>query len=186
MKDDIKTELGTLEEATAVGEPSEPLDAETASLREAWLAFGEAIEAARPRELVFTRLAEQSAEMRASRIRRRWRRLLAVDLLAASVLIAVAIVSIVSSGRQPDGRSPAAPAQIAKTGHPSVPSPKALTHSKNTAEAPKWDDSFDEQVEEIRWQMLCVQQNQAFRTGPFGQAQYRLEELSQTIQADSL
>jgi hypothetical protein len=188
MRDDLETARRVLEEATAGDDrPAEQLDAETASLREAWLAFGEMLEAAQPPAFISPLPLGVGPGVRAapSRIRRyRWR-LLAAGLLAASLLIAAATIWMLSSANRQN--NPAGePKQMAKTNQQGVPSPRVNAKGGSTADVLKWDDSLDEQFEQLGWQMLCIQENQAFRTDAFGQAQYRLEQLRETIQADSL
>ena len=114
----------------------------------------------------------------------RWPRLLAAGLLAASLLIGVAMVWMQHVANQKKNGATAVE-QIAVT-HPKVaPSPNANTKKAPTADAPQWDDSLDEQFAQVGWQMLCVRENETFRTDAFGQAQYRMEQFRQTIEADS-
>ena len=194
MNNDLETSLRSLDQATAAGDkPSERLDPETASLREAWLAFGEMLEAAQPPSFASplpTNLRSVPGEgpgVRAafSRRRRHWPRLLAAGLLAASLLIAVAAIwttSAASRRDNPDGTRQ----QTVSNNRRAAPLQKSRAKSVSTADAPQWDDSLDEQFEQVGWQMLCVQENQAFRTDAFGQAQYRLEQFREAVQADSL
>jgi hypothetical protein len=188
MKDDVETDLRLLEQATAAhNEPAERLDPETASLREAWLAFGEMLEARQPADSVSPLLPGEGPGVRAAslRRRRRWQRLLAAGVLAASLLVAMATIWMLSNTNDRD-KPAITPTQMAGTKDPVAPSQKAQPKTVAAADTPQWDDSFDEKLEQVRWQMLCVQENQTFRTDAFGQAQYRLEQLSETIQADSL
>jgi hypothetical protein len=186
MKENQETALRSLDEATAAGDRGpEGLDEDTASLREAWLAFGEMLEAAQPASLVSPRLSEVRSATKAARMRRRWQRLLTAGLLAASLLVATATIWMLSGGNHP-GNSAGAPKQMAGTNPKVAPLQKGSTKSVAAADAPQWDDSLDEQFEQVGWRMLCVQENQAFRTDAFEHAQYRLEQLRETIQADSL
>ncbi|MFZ1936189.1 MAG: hypothetical protein WCB27_14965 [Thermoguttaceae bacterium] len=188
MKDDLETARRVLEEATAADDrPAERLDAETASLREAWLAFGAMLEAAQPPAFVSPLPLGEEPGVRAapSRIRSRRRRLLAAGLLAASLLVAAATIWTLRTANRQDNPADV-PKQMAKTNQQGVPLPRVNAKGGSTADEPKWDDSLDEQFEQLGWQMLCIQENQAFRTDAFGQAQYRLEQLRETIQADSL
>jgi hypothetical protein len=194
MKDDLETSLRVLEDATAAGDrPEVQLDAETAPLREAWLAFGEMLEAAQPPNFsspLPTNLRSVPGEgpgvgAAPSRRRRCWQRLLAAGLLAASLLVAATTIWLLSGGNCRDNPT-AAPGQMASTKQQAAPSQKARAKSVSVTDAPQWDDSLDEQFEQVNWQMLCVRGNEAFRTDAFGQAQYRLERLRETIQADSL
>jgi hypothetical protein len=194
MKNDLERTVRMLEEATAVGDvPAERLDAETASLREAWLAFGEMLEAAQPPGVsendcraetarYFSAAAFEGATRRAGARRRH---LLMVGLLAASLLVAVATAWMLS-GETPQDNPTDGPKQMATADPKAAPSQKGRVKSVSTADALRWDDSLDEQFEQVGWQMLCVQENQAFRTDAFEHAQYRLEQLRETIQADSL
>lgn len=171
----------------------EQLDPETATLREAWLALGEILEAAQPRQPVEIRHRRETprhcngeaVQGAASRKQLRWSRLLAGAALAASLLVVATVIWAIGGGnRQTDpGQSPQ---QMAAKSHRNPPSQKTIAKSVPPADVPQWDDSFDEQFAQLSWQMLCVQESQVFRTDAFGQAQYRLEQLRETIQADSL
>ncbi len=186
MKDDLETDLQALEEATAGGDRlAERLDPESAALREAWLAFGEMLEAAQPANLPSPRFPGEQSETGAVRQRRRWQRLLAAAMLAASLLVAVATIWMLGSANRQDDHA-AVPEQTVATNNQRAPPPKAHDKSAATTDALQWDDSIDEQIEQLNWQMLCVQENQAFRTDAFGQAQYRLERVREAIQADAL
>jgi hypothetical protein len=188
MKDDFIVEQRALEQATATGDlPAERLDAETASLREAWLALGEILEAAQPPNSVSPLALEEGPGVRvvAPRTRLRWSRLLAAGALAAALLLAVAAIWTLGSSR-PQDNSDKVPKPMVANNHQGARSPGAIAKGGATADLPRWDDSFDEQYEQLSWQMLCAQENQVFRTDAFGRAQYRLEQLRETIQADSL
>ncbi len=188
MKDDMETSLRSLEEATAIDDrSSQRLDAETASLREAWLAFGEMLEAAQPATCVSPLPLGEGPGVRAAPLprRKRWPRLLAAGVLAASLLVAVATIWMLSGANRQDNPADT-PKQMVANNHKAAPSPKARAKSVSTTDEPKWDDSLDEQFEQVNWQMLCVRENQSFRTDAFGQAQYRLEQLREAIQAESL
>ena len=186
MKNDLETSLRSLEEATAIDDRSSgPLDAETASLREAWLAFGEMLEAAEPPGFSSPRLAEGQVGMKAAYTRWRRQSLLAAGVLAASLLVAVATICMLSVANR-QNKPVETPQQMIANNHKAAPSQKARAKSVSTTDEPKWDDSLDDQFEQVDWQMLCVRENQTFRTDAFGQAQYRLEQLRDAIQAESL
>jgi hypothetical protein len=197
MTNDLETSLRTLEEATAAGDPPvDRLDPETASLREAWLALGEILEAAQPsasgtvrfpgeKPIVSVRLLEERANARAAYVQWRWRSLSAAALLAAAVLVGVATVWTLFGASGQDSVI-TGPKETASTDHKVTPSTRAHCNVKSATDEPQWDDSLDEQIEQVQWQMLCVRENQTFRTDAFGRAQYRLEQFRETIQADSL
>jgi hypothetical protein len=188
MKDDFKTSLRSLDEATAAGDrPFESLDAETASLREAWLVFGEMLEAAQPRTFNSPRLPAEEA-IAATTPLHKWplrQPLLAAALLAASLLIAVAVVWTLNGSRH-RANPGIMPQQIVANKHRAKPSQTARGKSTTSTNEPQWDDSLDGEFQKISWQMLCAEENQTFRTDAFGRTQYRLEQLRQSIQADSL
>jgi hypothetical protein len=186
MKDELETSLQVLEEATAAGKrPAEPADAEFAPLREAWLALGEILDAAQPNDTAFlSRVVERKSEINMATVRRRWHGSLMAALVAASLLVAVATLWLAGFGNRPSGG--AGPQQMANANQQVAPQSNAMVKNENAADTPQWDDSFDDKLEDVRCEMLCVQGNQAFRTDAFGQAQYQLEQLRDTIQADSL
>ena len=197
MKNDLDEMNRVLEEATAAGNvPADQLDPEIASLREAWLAFGEMLEAAQPPVLVSPLFAgERPAPnsplfvgggpgVMATLGPLRWRRLLATGLLAASLLIGIAMVWMFHSANRQVNPAPTTE-QTASTHRKVAPSPKTRAKNALTAGEPQWDDSLDEQLALVDWQMLCVRENETLRTDAFGQAQYRMEQFRQTIEADS-
>jgi hypothetical protein len=198
MKNDLEEMQRLLEKATDAGSaPPDELDPESACLREAWLAFGQMLETAPPpilasplpskEEPTTSPLAlREGPGVRAapSHVQRHWR-LPAAALLAASLLIAVAAAWMLHNANwQAD--STAAREQMASTHRKTAPSTQAHTQKVSSSDEPQWDDSLDEQFAQVGWQMLCVQQNQFFRTDAFGVFQYQLQQLSQAIQADAL
>ena len=78
------------------------------------------------------------------------------------------------------------PDKIASNNRQFAPSKQIPTKTTAAADEPKWDDSLDEQFTRVGWQMLCIQQNQSFRTDAFGIVEYQLQQFSQAIQADKL
>jgi len=196
MKNDLERTVRLLEDATAAGDaPADQLDPETASLREAWLAFGEMLEAAQPTMglpenscLRETPLHCNGGALRRStpsHARPRRQRLLATGLLAASLLIGVATVWMLRSANRQDNPMPTTEPQASTHRHV-APSTQTHAKSESAADEPQWDDSLDEQFEQVSWQMTCVRQNQFFRTDAFGIVQYQVEQFRQAIQTDSL
>ena len=188
MTNDLEKMLRSLEEATAPGDaPAVPLDPETASLREAWLAFGEILEAAQPPIPGSILLSEAGpglkAVIRPTRPRRR--HLVASGLIAASLLIAAATFwTLRDANRQ--GSPTHTTNQAASNHRPAVPAIQSHAKGKLAADAPQWDDSLDEPFAQIDWQMLCFRENESFRTDAFGLAQYRISQFRQAIETDSL
>jgi hypothetical protein len=188
MKDKIEEMQRVLEKATDAGSaPADALDPEIASLRDAWLAFGQMLEAAPAPVFTSPLPLGEGPGVRAalSYARPRWPRLLAAGLLAASLLIGVVTVWMLHAANRQENPT-AAPEQMASANQKTAPSTQAHTQKVSSTDEPQWDDSLDEQFARVGWQMLCVQQNQYFRTDAFGIVQYQLEQLSKAIQADSL
>jgi hypothetical protein len=166
MNDELNKMQRLLEEVTAAGNaPSETPDPEIASLREAWLAFGQLLEAAQGQE-------ERDWPM--PRPAQTWRWLLpTTGLLAASLLVAVAMAWMLRDGGRQDAAAPA-PLQTASN--------TARSHSGSV----EWDDSFDEQVAQLGQQVIAVRENQHFRVDDFALMEYRIEQFRQEVQMDSL
>jgi hypothetical protein len=205
MKEDLENMQRLLEQATADGKtPVGMLDAESASLREAWLAFGELLEAAQPPAGAVVQLPHQleqegqgsrrspllpGAGQRVRAVRRpnqlrRW--LLPVGgLLAASLLIAVAMAWMLRDANRQEVAAPALlrtePVIAAASTSPSPtnasPSPSAVA---------TWDDSLDAQVTQLGQRVASAKVNQFASTDDFASMQYRIERLRQEVQADPL
>jgi hypothetical protein len=141
MNDSTEKLLAKLSQATS-SEPTEPMDDETALLRESWLAFGKLVEAAdaeskpvmpRPR-------ATQHASLTVRFI----------VALAASLLVAFAAWAIVNRGL--DNVEPLLPIAEINELPASVPRIADVAEASENAdqvEAPDefaWEDSFDEQL----------------------------------------
>jgi hypothetical protein len=194
MKDDIEALQRSLERATASGNtpgdgdsPADALDPETASLREAWLAFGQMLESATPHTVTSPLLLGEGTGVRAARSRTfvHRRSLPKIALLAASILVVVAATWIVGNALRQTG-SGAAPEKAVAVKGSDVPSHRTRVQTPVAADEPQWDDSLDEQFAQVGWQMLCIRQNRLFRTDAFGMVEYHVEQLSEAIQADKL
>jgi hypothetical protein len=203
MTNKLEQTLRMLEEATAAGDASpSQLDAETASLREAWLAFGQALEADEPPaggEIRLTQVvvqasrlpctAETAAPQKGSRVtaersgvRLHWP-LRATAALAATLLVGVAAAWMLYYANRNDDLPPGQ--QHASNQQQTMPQ---RVHPKQTlaADGTQWDDALDEQFQQISWQMLCLRENQTLRTDAFGRAKYQMEQLRKAIQSDLL
>jgi hypothetical protein len=184
MKNNLGKMQRLLEEATAAGDaPADKLDPETAPLREAWLAFGEMIEAAQPPSVNYPLPLEEGPGVRTVHSHSR-RRLLAAGL-AASLLAGLVTVWMLYGPNRQENPAPTTET-MAATDRPVASSVHENAKSEATADEPQWDDKLDEQFAQVGWQMTCVRQNQTFRTDAFGLVQYRVEQFSKAIQADSL
>jgi hypothetical protein len=170
-----------LERATAAGNaPEKNPDPETASLREAWIAFGRLLEAAKPS--AETWLGSRPLRPPQRSYRRFWP---AAGLLAASLLICAVAMWRLQATSRPENASPS-PAPIASTGV--THSAPATKEQKPTASAtgPQWDDSFDEQVAQFGRQVIDVQQSSYAWTDNGGAVQSKIEQIQKDFQDNSL
>ena len=214
MTNNWEQTLRVLEEATAAGDaPSVGFDQETASLREAWLAFGQSLEAVQPGAWPHFRFSENgsvpfnstqcsmggsngvrspgfSRFFRLKAVRRthqsmRDTAIVATGLLAVSLLVGVVTVWMLRGADRQETSAPT-PIQTAAANRPAIRSPHARAKAASTDAGTQWDDSLDEQFAQIDWQMLCLRENQTCRTDAFGLVQYRMEQFRESIQTDSL
>jgi hypothetical protein len=173
MKDELDNSQRLVEAVTSASDaPLEPLDTESASLREAWLAFGELLAASEISPL----LSGEGPGVRAVCPRRQPRRWLlpAIGALAASLLIAASTAWMLHNSIPQQALAPA-PSQTAKA----IPIPAATS-------GPQWDDSLDEQVAQLGKQVTSARENQHSTADDFALMQYRIEQFRQEVQTDSL
>jgi hypothetical protein len=135
-----------LERATAAGcEPDPSADAETAALRETWLALGQLLDAAAP-------VGDAMPEMRCPRR-------LAASRWSWAALAAVAVWLLIAAGVAwlPAWSVPGqAPVEVAA--RPS-PLPSAAASAQTPAEAGlEWDDSLDEEIALAGQKILSIAQ----------------------------
>jgi hypothetical protein len=187
MNEDPDKLQRSLEQATAAeGASADGLDPETASLREAWLAFGQLLEAAQPPldkfPLPVTGERQEGRAMRPDRLRR-WLVPIA-GLLAASLLVGIAITWM-SRTTNPSENVRPAPEQTASTNRPVTAPAYEQPQPTTTAKGPQWDDSFDEQLAQLGQQMAYAREGQSCQSDDIALVQYRMEQFRQEIQADS-
>jgi hypothetical protein len=200
MTNKLETELRVLDQATAAGDaPADRFDEETASLREAWLAFGQMLETVQPPTAPAVRLPAERPTTNTPlhpgkgpgmrdvllSTRPHWRRLLATGLLAASLVIGIGILWMLYGANRQQNLAPG-PEQPSMANRQTVPAPRVNNKQPATDAEPQWDDALDNQFEQVGWQMLCVQENQTLRTGEVEVLQYQMEKFRETIQADTL
>lgn len=179
MNDEMNKMQRLLEEVTAAGNaPSEAPDPEIASLREAWLAFGQLLEGVEPASDISA--LPQAGQGQGERDRpmprpaQTWRWLLpTTGLLAASLLVAVAMAWMLRDGGLQEAAAPA-------------PVQTASNTARSQSGSVEWDDSFDEQVAQLGQQVIAVRENQHFRVDDFALMEYRIEQFRQEVQMDSL
>jgi hypothetical protein len=182
VSEDLERLQRSLERATAAKDaPQAGLDPQTASLREAWLAFGQLLEAAQPAtELPLDRWMTTPPPAR----KRRWV-LPAAAVLAASLLTGVVTTWMLRATNQPQGPGPAPEHTVSTSNHVAAPTPEQSIVAP-TVNGSQWDDSLDEQLAQAGRQVAYAQQDQFPGADAFGLVQYRIEQISVEVQADKL
>ena len=138
--------LEQLERATAAGaEPDPSADAETASLRETWLALGQLLEAAAP---VGDALPEVRCPRRRMSSRWSW---IALAAVAVSLLAAAAVAWL------PAWSVPGQPA-VELAARPSPTPATAASAPSATEPGLDWDDSLDEEIALAGQRLLSLAQ----------------------------
>jgi len=182
VSEDLERMQRSLERATSAKEaPQADMDPQTASLRKAWLAFGQLLEAAQPAtDLPLDRWQTTPPPAR----KRRWI-LPAAAVLAASLLIGVVTTWMLRAANQPQNPCPAPEQMVSTSNHVATPTseqPAAVP----TVNGSQWDDSLDEQLAQAGQQMAYAQQDQFPGADAFGLVQYQIEQVRAEIQADKL
>lgn len=191
---DIQRLKQMLEEATAA-DTSVAGDAETASLHEAWLAFGQLIRAADASLPAMPNVALSVAPQKPCRSR--WPGPIAA---AAALLLAAVTLGwwIRHDGKQ-DNREPS----LAQTAAPqqAIPQPEIATNKNavagtnnatnkkptaTTAKTSTWDDPLETQLASVSRQIRAVEQNWQHRVDDVDLVQYRIDDVADSLQNDPL
>ena len=182
MSEDLKKMQRSLERATAAKDaPQADLDPQTASLREAWLSFGQLLEAAQPATelpLEHWTITPPPAQ------KRRWI-LPVAAVLAASLLIGVVTTWMLRTANQPQSPGPAPEQTVSTSNHIASPTREQPT-AVPAVNGSQWDDSLDEQLAQAGQQVAYAQQDQFPGADAFGLMQYRIEQVCAEVQADNL
>ena len=204
-----------LEEVTAADDPiashatTARGDAETASLREAWLAFGQLIRAADAALPEMRNLATSIAPRKPGRRRwfglvlrrtgflarqRRPRKPALLRLFQAGVIAAVAaalLLAVCLGWRIASEKKAATPAPVANQ---DLPRPAVVRAEKPTHQTPKagtpnpsaWADPLETQIATVSRQINSVRQNWQHRVDDVDLVQYRIDEVRDSLQNDAL
>ncbi len=180
MNHDLDKLQRMLEQATAGKEAAgDRLDPETASLREAWLNFGELLQVQSPEQASPLPLGEGPGVRVARRVRRHNKRLATAALLAASLLIAAATMWL--------NRSTNEPAQAAPHGTASTGKTEAPHKTTQVAAEPQWDDAaLDEQIAQVGQNIIDAQRDQYTAADPFSSLRYGIEQVQKDLDANKL
>ena len=171
---------------------SESPDAERASLREAWLAFGQLIRAADASLPVMPNMVTAIAPQKPRR-----RRLLGLMVAAAAaLLVSVTFGWWFGRDRKQDNREPS----LAQTATPKQTNPQPETKTaiagvpKATNKQPKtgtnktsnWDDPLEMQIASVSQQISNVEQTWQHRVDDVDLVQYRIDAVVDSLQNDKL
>ncbi|MBN2473048.1 MAG: hypothetical protein JXB62_00470 [Pirellulales bacterium] len=168
-----------LEQATAEALPADaPLDAETASLREGWLALGQLLKAVEPALEKPLVLSPATREARPGRLAIRW-----AAALAASLLIVASLAFGLLRPKQGGAiaEKPAEPAAGAV--QTTAPSPTPMAPEKGQL---AWDDPLDEELALAGQHVIRLQQDWCALEDPFDPVYDGLEEVGQDIEGNTL
>jgi hypothetical protein len=182
--DDLEELKRRMEQATKRrGLADDSLDPETASLRAGWLALGDLLEAAQPRNEPLLGCAPLTPRIRHGHW---W--LVRVATLAALVLIAVTVISFVPRARPTIAPFPRLSDVAGGSVRPGSSSPESTPVVSDNAENAEiaWDDSLDEEVELAGQAIRQAQIGQLALVSTSGQIQYELESLRKEIEGNSL
>jgi hypothetical protein len=191
MTDDLGKLERRLEQATAPRcEAGDELDPEAASLRAGWLALGDLLVAAQSQ----VEPPMCSVPFVPASRRQRWM-LLRFAALAASLLIAVSVISYLR-GRKPtasnlaDTQPTANPMQHepAVAQNPRTPDSSEVEKTPAAASMAEfaWNDSFDQELESAGWAIRQAQSDQFAFASKSDQMQYQLENLRKEFEDSSL
>jgi hypothetical protein len=182
MNSETKTLERQLESATARDiPPNASLDQETGSLREAWLAFGQLLEVARP--------ASDALRLPADPPGRggRWWLLVTVVGLAASLLVASMITWVGrKSGSAVVLTTTPAPVHVAVKGVEPSPPAKKPASPAGSGSAPAWDDALDKEITVAGEAVVSAAQDGTHLAGAGTTLRYGLEEVQKDIENSPL
>ena len=183
MSDDLKKLHDRLQRATSPEcSPHSVEDAETALLREGWLALGQLLEAAHPAPAEPLELAQPAR--RTPNVR--WR-------LAGAAAVAAALMVGVTLGwkLQGDGLFGGAsrPAEVVVAGvdpvEPSVAGPGQLSPLPAGSEF-EWHDPLDDEIALAAREIVRIQQDWSSLDDPFGPVYRGLEEMEEDLNQSPL
>jgi hypothetical protein len=188
MNDDLRQLARQLEQATAGPDaPKAALDPQTASLREAWLAFGQLLEAATSTPGALP----EAMPWTPPRGHRRWL-LPAALAMAASLLVALTVAWGVS-GHGPLAGPGGAPKEVASNGGKHIgptPAPEPISPTVSPAAAPAvelaWDDTLDSEIVSAGRAVVSVGHDWLGRAAGSTAVPYGLSQLNEDLRESPL
>ena len=186
MSDELSKLERQLRQATAPDAATDaPLDDETASLREGWLAFGQLLKNAQPS-------SDEPFELRPMPRRGSFarRKLVLAVAVAASLLVVATLAWQLAGSWILVGPLPATEEiALPNTEQPNTEQPAPVVEEPQTelaADELKWDDSLDEQIASIGQEVVRVQQDWYSLGNAFSTVDYGLEQIEQDMEDNTL
>ena len=185
MSDELDRLQRQLERATASECSTDgPLDAETASLREGWLALGELLDAAEPSREQPLKLREPLEAGHRTR-----RKAAAIVALAASLLVGVTLAGQWLRANRPGGLATLSDESLSEIvradGEPFNPDIGEL-ETAPLADWVDWDDPLDQQIASVAQELVRIQQDWDQVDGAFGPLYFGLEEMAEELDESPL
>lgn len=183
MSDELNELQRRLERATAPERPVDPPeDSETAALREGWLALGQLLEAAEPRQEPFE--LRRWPEERTRYVG--WRSVVAAAV-AACLLIGVALAWRFTGGSAPGDEAKPSGAVAVNTRHEDgVIVSSERTGPEPPAEELGWDDPLDQQIASVAQEVVRVQRDWYGADDAFAPVYRGLEQMGEDLAEGSL
>ncbi len=179
MSDELNELHRRLTAATAPECPEHLLsDAETAALREGWLALGGLLEVAQPTLDDPVRLRQPSER----RLRVRWR--LAAVATAALVLLGITLAWRWAEGNRRSGTSSSSGGLA--IGEEESEAASGRSFPMPTEDELLWDDPLDDQIASAAEQIAHFQQDWDYLDDVFGPVHHGLEEMEEDLQQNTL
>jgi len=160
------------------------LEAETASLREGWLALGELLEAAEPSREQPLKLPEPLKPGRLTR-----RNVAGIVALAASLLVGVTLAGKWIRANRPGGpatRPDASLAEIVQADGEQFNPDAGQLETESLADWDEWEDPLDEQIASVAYELVRIQQDWDQVDGAFGPLYFGLEEMAEELEQSPL
>ncbi len=185
MNDELDRLKRQLERATASECPTAgSLDAETASLREGWLALGELLEAVEPPVAEPVKLPEPAQPGR-----RTGRKAVGIAALAVSLLVGLTL-----AGKWIRANRPGGPPTRSHTSLPEIVRADAEQFNANAepletaslADWGEWDDPLDQQIASVAQEVVRIQQDWDQVDGAFGLLYVGMEEMAEELEQSPL
>ena len=185
MSDELDRLQRQLERATASECSTDgSLDAETAALREGWLALAELLEAVEPSREQPLKLREPLKPGRRTR-----RKMAGIVALAASLLVGITLAGKWIRANRPGGPatlSDASLSEIVRADGEQFHADAGQLETASLADWVDWDDPLDQQIASVSQELVRIQQDWDQVDGAIGPLYFGLEEMAEELDESPL